>query len=356
MSANDAYATLMERLDFPGSTRLRAVLEDLMTPEQAQMVVELPGSPEEVAQKTGISLERVKEQLDDLFFKGVIFVRGDFEKREYFRFARNTGQLHDATQASQMRDVVKDGKFFELWHDFCINEMYPSMAQRYRGLERPIWRIVPASKSIQNLADVLPCEDFRQLLRTQELIAVVPCPCRSRTTAVDEPCEHTKEQEQWHCLQFGRSAEYVIKRGSGKKLSIDEALELCDKIEADGLLHMWPNNTNMTGINVSCQCCRDCCMLYVPIDQAGLPIGMVWEKSRYQAYVNLDDCTGCQDCVERCQFDAIEMERSEGSKRLKAVIDAEKCFGCGVCIVGCEPEAIKMKAVRPLEHIPAHRA
>ena len=46
MTANDAYATLMERPGHPGSTRLRPILEHLMTPEQAQMVVALPGTPE----------------------------------------------------------------------------------------------------------------------------------------------------------------------------------------------------------------------------------------------------------------------------------------------------------------------
>ena len=80
---------------------------------------------------------------------------------------------------------------------------------------------------------------------------------------------------------------------------------------------------------------------------------MGWEKSRYQAHVNLDDCDGCQVCVDRCSFDAIEMVRAEGSKKYKAVINSDKCFGCGVCVVGCKPEAIKMKVIRPAEHIPA---
>ncbi|MBI2829619.1 MAG: 4Fe-4S dicluster domain-containing protein, partial [Chloroflexi bacterium] len=102
-----------------------------------------------------------------------------------------------------------------------------------------------------------------------------------------------------------------------------------------------------------CQCCTDCCTVVVPLVQAGLPLTYGWEKSRYQAYTNTEDCNGCQVCIDRCHFDAIEMQRVEGSKKLKAVVDAEKCFGCGVCVVGCEPEALKMKVVRPPEFIPA---
>ncbi len=356
MSANDAYAILMERLGFPDSTRLRAILEDLMTPEQVRIATELPGTPQEVAKKTGTDVSKVRDTLDDLFYKGVVFPRGDLEKREYFRFARTITQLHDGTQASGKLDLVKDRGFFELWHDFNMNEWYPSRIKELKSVMKPQSRIIPAYKSIQDLADVLPYENFHEVLRAQELIAVAPCSCRYCTTSVGEQCKHTKEQEQWHCLQFGRGAEYVIKRGSGKRLSLNEALELCDKIEEDGLLHMWPNSSTMTGVNASCQCCRDCCMNYVPYDQAGIPIGILYEKSRYQAEVNLDDCTGCQICVDRCLFDTIEMERSEGSKKYKAFINPENCFGCGVCVVGCAAGAIKMKAVRPPEHIPAPRA
>ena len=72
MSTNDDYAVLMEHLGFPGSNRLRPILETLMTPDQAKMAAALPGTPEEVAEKTGIDVNRVRDNLDELYFKGVI--------------------------------------------------------------------------------------------------------------------------------------------------------------------------------------------------------------------------------------------------------------------------------------------
>ncbi len=65
------------------------------------MVEALPGTPGEVAEKTGFNVEHVRQVLDDLFYKGVVFPRGDFNQREYYRFARNITQLHDANQASR---------------------------------------------------------------------------------------------------------------------------------------------------------------------------------------------------------------------------------------------------------------
>jgi electron transport complex protein RnfB len=353
LTTSDAYDALTQILGFPGSTRLRSVLEILMTPDQARLAEALPGSISEVAEKTGLPEGNVRKSLDELYRKGVVFPKGDFSNREYYRFARSIVQLHDAAQASRELDPEKDRAFFLRWHDFCNEEMYPRLAAIFKGLTSPLSRIVPAYNAVKDLPGVLPTENFHELLKAQELIAVVPCSCRFRTTSVGEQCEHTVEAETWHCLQFGRGAEYVISRGSGKKLTTAEALELCDSIEEDGLLHVWPDNASMTGVNTSCQCCRDCCENYVSVDRAALSISTTWQKSRYEAYVaDLDSCTGCQDCVDRCQFDAIEMVKTAGSKRLKAAIDLEKCFGCGACVVGCSPESLKMRVVRPPEFIP----
>lgn len=287
-----------------------------------------------------------------LFFKGVVFPKGDFLHRETYRFARSIGHLHDTVLATEALDVVKDRFFFELWYDFVMNEMYPFFAKGMKQRNKTVDRIIPAYKAIKDLDGILPHENFPEMLKAQERIAVVPCSCRLCTASVGKACTVHDEVEHWACILFGRSADYAIARGSGKELSVQEALKLNDIVEESGLLHKWENTSAMLGPKLSCQCCRDCCMIYVPTDQAGLDIGLNWEKSRYEAYVKLDGCNGCQICVDRCLFDAIEMKRFEGSKKLKAIVSPDKCFGCGVCVVGCKPGALKMKVVRLPEHIP----
>ena len=49
---SDAYTVLAEKHGFGKSQSYLRVLRFLMTPEQAEMVTLLPGSPEEVAQKS----------------------------------------------------------------------------------------------------------------------------------------------------------------------------------------------------------------------------------------------------------------------------------------------------------------
>jgi heterodisulfide reductase subunit A-like polyferredoxin len=68
-------------------------------------------------------------------------------------------------------------------------------------------------------------------------------------------------------------------------------------------------------------------------------VDQILEKSRFRAEVDQDLCIGCEDCVDRCFFKAIEMEDS-------ATIDESNCFGCGLCAIVCEPEAITMKLVQ----------
>jgi electron transport complex protein RnfB len=354
MTASDAYDVMMEAFGFPGSSNLRRILQMLMTPDQARMVTAIPGTVAEVAKKIGAHEEEVRQGLHDLALKGVVFPRGDFDNPTKYNPCRHVMQLHDATQASGNLSPTTNKPFFKAWHDFCLAEMYPALVMVYKGLGGPPSRVVPAFKSIQNLSGVLPHEDYHELLRAQETIAVVPCSCRLRTTSVGEQCGSHAETEDWVCLQLGRGAEYAIARGSGHKISAKDAVDLCDTIENDGLIHMWANHEGTTGVNTSCNCCRDCCMNYVAADITETSIGIQWQKSRFEAYVaNPDLCTGCEDCVERCPFDAIEMSANGNGNSEGAVVSSEKCYGCGVCVVGCPSEALQMKVVRPPEFIPA---
>jgi ferredoxin len=341
MSNADAYTALAERHGYKDSPRYRAVLEYLLTPLQAKLAVELPMPPEELADKMGMDLAELTKELDDLYDRGVIFPK-NFQTKEHYRFARSVVQLHDASQSALSMDVVKDRDIYALWEEFCNVDWYPDVGTAYAERENPWARVIPAYQSIADLPDVLPHENIREMLKAQKLIAVCSCSCRKRAESMDNKCDKSHDE---NCLQFNRGAEYAISRGSGKELSIDEAIKLFDTTEEDGLVHSWQNTDAMTQ-TVMCNCCRDCCMNWVPIDRKGVSIGKHWVKSRYEAEVDDEECTGCETCVERCQFEAITMEDD------LAVVDPEKCFGCGVCVLSCPTDALSMKVVRPPEHIP----
>jgi NAD-dependent dihydropyrimidine dehydrogenase PreA subunit len=61
-------------------------------------------------------------------------------------------------------------------------------------------------------------------------------------------------------------------------------------------------------------------------------------KGEYVAKPITERCTGCGDCIMRCQFGAMAFSPS----RNKVNIDLQKCFGCGLCVTQCRREAIEL--------------
>jgi ferredoxin len=153
-------------------------------------------------------------------------------------------------------------------------------------------------------------------------------------------------------IQFNVSAEYLVSRNAGKRLTHEEALALIDRCEEMGLIHTCENSTRMRPRWGMCNCCTDCCMIYEPINRFRAPVTKCIAKSRYEVQLDAGLCTGCDICVDWCPFGAIKMVKPKGSKEEKAVVDNEKCMGCGICVLKCDFQALSLKLVRPPEHIP----
>ncbi len=56
------------------------------------------------------------------------------------------------------------------------------------------------------------------------------------------------------------------------------------------------------------------------------------------ARIDLDRCTGCEQCYIDCPYEAITMKSLDGDK--KAILKENKCAGCGICVGSCSSKAI----------------
>jgi len=75
------------------------------------------------------------------------------------------------------------------------------------------------------------------------------------------------------------------------------------------------------------------------------------------AVVNERTCTGCEQCVHDCPYDAIEMvARTDGREGFVARVRTELCTSCGVCIGSCPPMAIGPDGVTARDQLPEVRA
>ncbi|RLF44376.1 MAG: (Fe-S)-binding protein [Thermoplasmata archaeon] len=332
-----AYEVLAERLGYRESERLRKVLMRLMNEEEAEICASLPMDVEELSKKFGKTKEEMEKTLDSLFRKGLIFMT-----KKGYQFARNITQLHDATGCDERLDRIWGDELLNLWKEFVDEEWEKARAEEAKRREAPTWRVIPARKAFPDDAKLLPEEDIRAIVEKGEKFAVVPCPCRR----IERRCEKPIHV----CFQLNRAAEYAITRGTGRELTKEEALKVLELAEEAGLIHSAPNTREVT--SVICNCCECCCVIYYVGKKYGV-LDKSAAKSRFVAQIDKEKCKGCQTCIERCQFDAIEMVKVEGEKKLKAEVKEENCYGCGLCAVGCEAGAIRMREVRPPEHIPS---
>lgn len=348
MSTNDAYSVLAGRHGYQDSVRYRRILEYLMTPQQAEMVTLLPMKHQELAGKVGMDIAAVRTQVEDLYRKGVIFARG-MNALEDSTFALAVVQLHDITMCPFDIDDVRDRKLFELWDDFCVNEWDPDQVDSWVKGDQPQGRVVPAYKAILDSPEILPCEDMGQIIASARSVAVAHCTCRRRKGALGRKCAKSHTMVD---IQFNISAEYLIEKNAGRRVSADEAMAIIDECEGLGLIHTCENSTRMRPRWGMCNCCTDCCMIYEPLNRFNVPVTECIAASRYEARLDSDVCTGCDICVDWCPFGAIEMVEPEGAFGRKAHIKADRCMGCGICVLNCDFEALRLDLVRPAEHIP----
>ncbi|MGD0355785.1 MAG: 4Fe-4S dicluster domain-containing protein [Dehalococcoidia bacterium] len=334
---NDDYTALAGLYGYKDSDRFKKILRILVDAKQIKLVNLMPATVEELAQKTNSSPEITKPMVDDLFNKGVIF-----ESSKGYRPARHIFQLHDSTGSDIRSDQIWGRKLLDAWMDFSENELFHDTAKWVANFPRPFSRVVPAISSFSGKPELGAGEDLESIIDHSTRIAVVHCPCRRMAQKCHRPIEV--------CLQLNKGAEYAIKRGSGKEVSGQDAKKILKMASEAGLVHT-VENTAQAGTYI-CNCCPDCCVLLYPwLTYGNLDKGLA--KSRFEAKVDAESCSGCQDCVEQCPFGAIEMTKVPGHKKLKAQVNPDKCYGCGCCAVNCLTESVKLCEVRPSEFLAA---
>jgi len=329
MKTDKIYIEIANKLNQPNSKILPKILSKLISSSDANLLLMLPAEPAELAKRTGLDVGTVKQKLQEFLERGLVFLTSKGPQ-----LARDYTQLHDATLSSI--DKWIDNELLDLWKEFHEVEWIPSTAAGPGESFVNRIKILPSLKSIEKSPNIsskefLPQEDIRALIKESNPIAVVPCSCRRSMRRCDSPLNV--------CLQFNKSAKYHLDRGSGRKLTPDEAITIAIEAEREGLIHTWPIRASQQ-LNEICNCCRECCVIF----DGGLRYNNVektLEKSRFRAVVDDELCTGCEECVDRCFFGAIEMIHIT-SKESKTVIDQDKCFGCGLCVIACDFDALTM--------------
>lgn len=126
----------------------------------------------------------------------------------------------------------------------------------------------------------------------------------------------------------GEIARWAVKHGMARELTYDQAVELLQKTEQDGLVH----DGDPERWDVLCNCCKDCCAVLVGEAKSGTQLAY---RSPFMPQVNEETCNACGACVEPCPAGAIGVDQV-------ASVNTETCLGCGVCILKCDVDALTL--------------
>jgi electron transport complex protein RnfB len=245
-----------------------------------------------------------------------------------------------------------DGETFYALHPFvlgffeaAVNRLTPGFytdvrrfymegfAMEYLTTEVPQMRVIPINKSVTPGQNVATYDRIREIIeQTKDRIAVSYCICKKGKDLIGNPCIVTDRREI--CLYLGDYADSSSRNGWARQVSKDEAIEILDRNEKDGLVLM---SASLQEPHVICACCDCCCGALEVIKTMPRPVDFA--ASNYFARFNPETCTGCKACVKRCQMEAVLFD--EKAKKAMGIND-RRCIGCGLCVPTCKAGSISL--------------
>jgi len=328
------YEQMTDKIMLTGSKIIPELFEMIASQDEAELMMAMPGTPEQLAEKLGKPIEEIDAKCRELYHKGLAFKSFKGGTVGY-KMCRDMIQFHDATILWQ----EAPREYLDLWQKF-MEEEWPGFARlAEQFFPKPFTRVIPVQESVDaGGQQVLEPDSVNKIIESADIMAVTKCTCRVIAHKCDMPVEV--------CLQVNNAARYTIDRGSGREVTKEEALKILRECEEKGLVHVTMNKSHVG--HFICNCCDDCCQALPLIISEGLNI---CDPSRFRAEIDPDACVACGTCLDRCYFNAIEETETGNDETVMSVI-AEKCFGCGLCSVTCPENAISLIEARAADFIP----
>jgi Na+-translocating ferredoxin:NAD+ oxidoreductase subunit B len=335
MMTDDIYVQLRERMDtlgigFPDVPGVAIpYLKKFFTEEYALVYLAMENKfqlAQEIADRLGRREDETIQALEEMAAKGLVFTTTDTNPTFYAPWPWLTGWGDWTAYYEDQEAAVLEGRY--------KLSTAPRIGTEF--MQRSIFRTVPIHETIPNRDTVAPYDDIRQLLENAGTISVADCYCdrhfQLRGDSVYSPLER--------CFLFGKYAEYLVDKGFGRRVSVDEAMAILDKCKELG---MTQNITDMRNPVFLCNCADRC----LNLARREVPGSFLeYERtSNYFAVVDGDLCTGCGECVDRCWVKATAVA-AEGI----AEVNQQVCVGCGVCVIKCPAEAISLREIPKAEH------
>jgi hypothetical protein len=142
----------------------------------------------------------------------------------------------------------------------------------------PLMRVVTVNVTIEPQNQVMAFEDVKYMVEEANKIAVTNCSCRTIHGFTDVALQV--------CMQLNKAADYALDRGTGRELTLQDAIEMLKMCEEEGLVHCVENKFGIG--RVICDCDNEACANW---GHDRSYVKKFTSPSRFKAFVDSELCT-----------------------------------------------------------------
>jgi Na+-translocating ferredoxin:NAD+ oxidoreductase subunit B len=302
------------------------ILQKLFTPEEARLTMHLRQFAEParvIAERSGMTAEAAETLLSSMAQKGLILGLRSGGESYYMavQFMVGIYEFHVDTLDRELVDLMEE--YFDSWQGVGSGQI----------------RVVPVQAAVDVTTHVASYDQARKLVHRQKVASLAECICRKEKGLLGEECRKPHET----CMGFGLGAEYYISTGKGRRISINDAMDVIDMAEENAMVL---SPANARDISFMCCCCGCCCGVIRVLRMEDRPADHI--RSGFQATIDKDACAACRACLDRCQIEAIV----EGQYSMH--VDPARCIGCGLCVSTCPENAVSLVPRRQSTALPTN--
>ena len=252
-----------------------------------------------LAKKVGKTVEEIAPLLDNLVYYGIFRRSMDKALGEdvYYMQIFAPGILEMMVNQKELLETHPEvGRAFDEYTRNLAASMGAMIPDGY-GL----MRVIPVESALEGIEGVSDYERISHYLDKYDRFSVSPCSCRASRSSLGDGCGHLEEDM---CVQMGRGAEHYIRTGRAREITREQALEIIQRAEENGLMHDMVNIEEPGESAAICNCCACACF--------GLRVGLMFGardaiRSNYVAEVDEAKCVACGQCVETCPGNALKL-------------------------------------------------